>query len=135
MVAVERSTERPAGASPRGRWLWPAIIGLSAVAVGLATLAGVQGPVRAGLALWFLLICPGLALVRLLRLDDTVFELTLGVALSLALDTLVAGGLLYAGAWSPAGALAVLIAISVAGALLQLALARQGARPVPGGPR
>ncbi len=105
-------------------WLWPATITASAAAIGLIVYGNAQTPLRPLLALWFLLVCPGMAFVGLLRLHDRLVELTLAIALSLALDALVAGAMLYTGAWSPEGSLAILIGLSAVGALLQLAVPR-----------
>lgn len=101
-------------------WVWPAIIILASVGVGLTALANVLPPVRPVLALLFMLICPGMAWIRLLHISDASTELTLGIALSLGIDSLVAAVMLYAGMWSPPGSLIVLIGISVAGASLQI---------------
>ncbi|MBA2631068.1 MAG: hypothetical protein H0U84_08630 [Thermoleophilaceae bacterium] len=100
---------------------WPWLIVLSAFAVGAVSAAGDSSPIRTVLAVWFLLLCPGLALVGLMRLNDVWGELTLGVAISVALDTVVAAGLLYAGLWSPPAAFAILAAVSLAGAGFQYA--------------
>jgi hypothetical protein len=98
---------------------WPAILVLSAGAAGLVVGAGVPPALGTPFVLWFILVCPGMALVRLLRLGDPVAELGIGIALSVALATLVSGALLYAGAWSPRATLAILAAVTVAGALAQ----------------
>jgi len=97
----------------------PAVIVVSACLVGLLFYADIDTPLRPFVGLWFLLVCPGLALVRLLHLDDLVSEVMLAVAFSLTLDALVASTMLYAGVWSPGGALAVLISVSIGGATLQ----------------
>ena len=104
----------------RPTWVWPIIIIISALAVGGVTFGDVTSPMRPLLALWFLVACPGMALVRLLQLGETFTELTLAIAVSLALDTIVAGTMLYIGAWSPRWSLLVLIGISLFGAVLQL---------------
>ena len=106
-------------------WLWPATILLSAAGIALTFFAGVAAPARPFVALWFLLLCPGMALVRLLRVGGVATELTLAIALSLVLDTLVAMVMIYTGTWSPGAGLIVLIGISVFGALLQAVSARQ----------
>jgi hypothetical protein len=100
--------------------LWPVTILLSAAGIGVLAFAGLESPIRAVIALWFLFVCPGMAFVRLLRIEDALTELTLAVALSLALDGLVAGTMLYAGMWSPQWGLALLICMSAAGAALQI---------------
>jgi hypothetical protein len=102
----------------------PAVILTSSA---LAMLEGVAtpgtSPLRTILVVWFMVVCPGLATVGLLRLRDPWLELALVPALSLAIDVIVAGILLYAGVWSSATAVIILVAISVAGALAQDAVA------------
>ncbi|CAA9570966.1 MAG: hypothetical protein AVDCRST_MAG49-3609 [uncultured Thermomicrobiales bacterium] len=100
--------------------VWPAVIIGSSIVVGILTFADVESPVRSAVSLWFLIACPGMAVVRLIGVGETAVELTLAVALSLALDTLVAMVMLYAGMWSPEGSLAVLIGVSLVGAGLQI---------------
>jgi heme/copper-type cytochrome/quinol oxidase subunit 4 len=61
-----------------------------------------------------------MAFVPALDLQDRVAEYTIGVALSLAIDTIVAGILVYAGWWSPEGSLAGIISVSIVGVALCL---------------
>jgi len=106
----------------RRDWAWPLTILASAAAAGAAMAFAAPGnPVRLVAGFWFLLVCPGMALVRLFGFEEPVAEWTLAVALSLALDTIVAGAMLYAGLWSPSITLLTLIGICVAGAVLQIA--------------
>ena len=77
-------------------------------------------PLRPILIFWFLLICPGMAFVRLLQIQNPLSELTIAIAFSLALDTIIAEIMIYSGIWSPKLGLAALICISVVGALLQM---------------
>lgn len=107
----------------RSIWLWPIIIICSAAGIGLLVFGDVASPIRPALALWFLLICPGMALVRLLGIKDVGNELTLAVALSLAIDSVLAIVMAYARLWSPQWGLSVLIGISVIGAVLQIVTA------------
>jgi hypothetical protein len=86
----------------------------------LVTFGNVAAPIRPVIGFLFLLACPGMAVVGLLRMRDGVAEWTLTVAASLAIDALVAGSMAYARAWSPEGGLVVLVGFSLAGALLQL---------------
>jgi len=94
---------------------------------GLAMLAGVAAPdpspLRTVLVIWFLTVCPGLAATGLLRLPDPWLEVALVPALSFAIDVIVGGILTYAGLWSSATAIFVLVAISISGALAQDAVA------------
>ena len=71
-------------------------------------------------ALAFLLLCPGMALVPLLRLGSLDLVLPVGLAVSLVLDTLVAAASLYLRAWQPGMVLFVLIGIALCGAAIQL---------------
>jgi uncharacterized membrane protein len=96
---------------------WPAAILLSTVAVSVVTFAGIWPSVRPFVALPFLVLCPGLAWARLLRVQPELNTVMLGVALSLAIDTIVATALLYAHQPSVKVNLAVLIAITVGGLL------------------
>jgi len=79
------------------RSLWPPIIGLSAAVVAALVYADIQTPVRPVVVLWFLFVCPGMAMLQLLRLDDQAMKLAIAVALSVAFDTIVAIGFVYAG--------------------------------------
>lgn len=101
-------------------WIWPVVILVSAIAAGLLAFGESATPVRPFVALWFLLICPGMAFVRLLRLRDGLAELTLAVALSFAIDGLVSEVLVYAGQWSFKTGLAILIGIAFTGVAFDL---------------
>ena len=68
---------------------WPAAILLSTAAVSVVTYAGIWPSARPVVAVPFLVLCPGLAWARLLRVDNEVNTVMLGVALSLAIDTIV----------------------------------------------
>jgi peptidoglycan/LPS O-acetylase OafA/YrhL len=87
----------------------------------LALLPHVPVPVRAVLIVGFALVCPGLAWVRLVHIEDRLAELTLGVALSIAIGTLVASLQAYAGAWSPKGCIVLLALVVVAAAVAEIA--------------
>ncbi len=99
---------------------WPIIILASTIGAGLAVVGNFGTPIRPMISFWFLLICPGMAFVRLLRLRGCLTELTLAVALSIAIDTVVAEAMLYVRIWSPTRGLVVLMCISVVGAVLQI---------------
>jgi uncharacterized membrane protein len=97
-----------------------AVVAASVCALAVALAADAPPAVRGPLALWFLLACPGLALVPLLRLADPVARWTLIVSLSVALDLAVTLIMMYAGWWSSPAIFAVLAAISLAGGVAQL---------------
>ncbi len=106
--------------SIRSNLLWPTIIIFSAVAAGLVYFVFTDTIVRPALVFWFLFVCPGMMVVRFLHLKELVVEWTLALALSFAIDALVAGIQLYAGKWSPTGTLSILIGLSLGGAIVQL---------------
>ena len=97
--------------------VWPAVLLLATVAVSTVTYLGVWPSARPVAALPFLLLCPGLAWARLLRVTPPLNEVLLGIALSLALDTIVATALLYAHVPSEKASLGVLVAITLGGLL------------------
>jgi len=83
-------------------------------------LGNVGAPLRPAAAFWFLLLCPGMAFIWLLELEDWYTELALALALSLTLDAVVSETMVLARLWSATWALAVLAALSVAGAVSQM---------------
>ena len=104
--------------------LWPAVIILSAIAACLVNFVIPGAMVRPIIVMWFLFFCPGMVLVRFFQLDEPVVEWTLALALSLAIDAIVASIQLYAGGWSPTGTLVILICLCLAGGVVQIAFPR-----------
>ena len=99
----------------------PPLVVLVSAALAIGTAIGPGGSDVHMLAIvLFVLICPGLAVVPLLGLDDVWAEVTLALAVSVTVSTLLTTALLFAGLWSPVATFIVLVAISVAGAALQL---------------
>ena len=90
-----------------------------AAAAALVVVVDADPLFRAPVVLTFVLLCPGLAIVRLLDVPDVLTQLVLAVGLSLALAVLVPAILVYAGAWSPVAALIILIAITELAGILQ----------------
>ena len=101
----------------RSIW-WPIIISASALLLVIVTITGAA--LRPAIAFLFLLICPGMAFVRLLHIAEFVAEFILAIALSIALTTLVSESMVLAGAWSPNGGLIALAGLSILGAGLQI---------------
>jgi hypothetical protein len=101
---------------------WPGTIVLSCAAAACAVAVGLTPAARGVLVFWFLLVCPGMAVVPMLGVRNRWTELTLGVAASLALDALVAETMVVAKLWSPPAGLAILSAVSLGGVAAQLRL-------------
>jgi len=102
------------------RGAWPPVLIASALAVALTTWAWTALPLRPAVTTWFLLVCPGMALVRLLPPRDRLLSLVLAAALSLTLETLLAEMTLLAGVWSPGALLTLLIVVTVAASVMDL---------------
>ena len=101
--------------SPR----WPITVAVSLLLLGGLVLADAHGALRVTAALWFLVACPGLALVPLLPGVPQLGRPALVVAVSLAVDTAVVTPLLVAGSFSPAAATLVLALVCLAGSSAQ----------------
>ena len=54
-------------------WLRPVVLVVSAAAASLVTFLVPDTPVRPAITLWFLLVCPGLALIPLFHLIFPLF--------------------------------------------------------------
>ena len=93
---------------------WPLGLLYTAASVGAVVAAGGESMPRTVGVLAFLLVCPGLALLRLAGRFDGLSTVVLALALSIALDMIVALVLAYAGLWSAHVVLGILIAIVVA---------------------
>lgn len=104
----------------RFRWVWPGVIVCSAAVTGLFFFLGLTSPFRLIITLWFLLVCPGMAFVRLMRFNELYYEWTLAIALSISLDAIIACLLLYTGFWSIELGLNIVIMMSILGAALQV---------------
>ena len=98
----------------------PILIIFSALSAAVLAWIDSGWALRPYLLFWFILICPGMAVIGLLKLNNLLSEFVLSVALSLVLGTLVAELLLLIKQWSPHAILAVLVAISIIGASLQI---------------
>ena len=96
------------------RGAWPPVLLGSCAAIALTTWGWTSSPLRPAVTTWFLLVCPGMALVRLLPSRGALARLMLAVATSLAVETLVAEATLEAKVWSPSATLGLLIVLIVA---------------------
>jgi hypothetical membrane protein len=103
----------------RRHWIWAATITLSAFLAGALVFNDAETFLRPVAVLWFLLVCPGMAFVGLLRLTDWITELWMGVAVSVALNTAVAMAMIYFRLWNTKGGVAALVIITLLGVFLQ----------------
>jgi|GEM_PF-6835257 len=99
---------------------WPLVFGVYTVITCIVVLVPFAALPRPLVVFGFLAVCPGMALIGLTHIESASQRLLLAVALSIALDTVVAGALLYAGEWSATRGLVILISISLGGSVLQV---------------
>lgn len=100
---------------------WPLILAVSALAAAVVVWLPVPEAARFPVVLWFVAVCPGMAVVGLLSIQDLVARWTLALATSLTLVILLASASIYLGLRSPSGILVVLIVLTIAGAGVQAA--------------
>ncbi len=100
--------------------VWPIVIGLSALGIGVLAGFDIDSPLRPVLSLWFLLVCTGMSFVRLLDIKDAVVELVLAIGLSIAISTLLSEILVLSEQWMPVRGLYILIGLSLVGVMLQV---------------
>ena len=108
-------------------YLWPTVLILS---TGFALITQkIDLPVISPLMMaWFLLVCPGLAIVQLLPIHPFSNQIGLAFALSIALNTLIAEVMAFTQLWSPSVAFLLLACLTVACALHQVYRVRQAAQ-------
>jgi uncharacterized membrane protein len=125
------------GAPGQRVWLLARASLIAAVTAGctVAVVTGWASPVRAALAVIFLLFCPGLALAEVLEIHDLGQRIAIATGASLALDTLLSLSLIYAGAFSLTLAIAILAGMTLvalcAGLVRALSRSRRPRRPNP----
>ena len=103
--------------------VWAVLAPLSALPAITSVEAGFGGPLQPLLVGWFLLVCPGMAFVPMLRVGSPLLELALGVAVSLGLGVVVGQVMVFTDTWSPLGGLLVLSVVTLVGAAVQLVVA------------
>jgi hypothetical protein len=97
---------------------WTAIILLSALLAWFVVLVNLGGPMQYGVVVWFLGVCPGMAITRYLRLHEPLVEWTLAIALSFTIDVIVGTLSVMFGAWSSVGVFSIVLVFTVIAALL-----------------
>jgi uncharacterized membrane protein len=73
-----------------------------------------SSPIRTAVTLGFLLFVPGLALMAVLGVKDLLHRWAFATGVSLALETTIGLGLLYAGGFSVDRALAIIVVVTIA---------------------
>lgn len=110
------------------RWTLASHLLLIGLALGseVAVFALDGGPLRAALALSFILVAPGWAIVRLIDLPmDPLARAATSVGISVSIAILIALALFYARVWSVEVATTILVALVVLVVLADLPVLRQ----------
>jgi hypothetical protein len=113
------------------RLSWTLAIGVLSAVTAVIVYADVDFVLRPIAVMAFMLLCPGMAIVRHLRLTDPAMEVAVAVALSIALDTLVALTVIYAGSADFEAMFTLLLAITVVAVVTDVAR-ETSAGAVPG---
>ena len=119
---AQPSPASPAPVGPLGGYWRIAVIGVLLVptfVLGAVSDVHSLDAIRAAVTLAFMAAGPGMALMGLLRLDDLLLELSLALALSLVLETIIAMAMLLLNRWVPSAGLGVLEVVAVLGVLAQ----------------
>ncbi len=101
-------------------FIWPLIILFSAIVAGLMAGSSHQALIRVLFTFWFLLVCPGMAFVRLFRFKEKLAEWVLAISLSIVIDVIVSEIAVLNSWWSLQGMVDVLAGVSVIGASIQV---------------
>lgn len=104
------------------KWLWPGILAASALVIVLLFAADLHTPLRPFFALWFLLVCPGMSVVRVFDVQERLLEWVLAIALSISLAGIISIVMIYTATWSPLWGLLILVGVTLAGVVVQILL-------------
>jgi hypothetical protein len=105
--------------------IWPIILVGSTVLVGVLIGTRAQEPYRLAIAFAYLILCPGMALVRLLDLPNRLMEWVLAVAASISIDLVLSEIMVLTHLWSPTAAFFAVGLFCTAGAMVQVIFPRQ----------
>jgi uncharacterized membrane protein len=95
------------------------VLTVSTVVTAAVFFADSHSVLRPWLVLWFLLVCPGMAVVRIFDAQESLLEWVLSIALSISLTGIIATIQIYTHTWSPANGLGILIAVTLGGVVVQ----------------
>ncbi len=103
----------------RSVWLWPVVLTVSTAATAAVFFTDSSSALRPWLVLWFLLVCPGMAVVRIFDVQESLLEWVLSIALSISLAGIISTIQIYTHTWSPADGLGILIGLTLGGVVVQ----------------
>jgi hypothetical protein len=95
------------------------LILIATIVALIFSFSGVESTLRQVAVFGFLLLAPGMAYVRLLKLGNPITELTFSVLLSLTLNTIVSEVLVLIQIWNPMLGMAIIAAFTLFGLALE----------------
>jgi hypothetical protein len=104
----------------KSRLVWPLVLVVSTVILAVLIGLNVESDFRFIVTFAYLLVCPGMAYIRLLRLSNPLMEWMLAIAASISIELLLSEIMVLTRLWSPNSAFYVIALFSVAGALIQV---------------
>lgn len=109
---------------PKSKWFWPVILVFSSILAGVLFFVNhsLLYLLRPLIALWFLMVCPGMSIVRIFDVQEPLLEWVLAVTLSISLAGIVSSVMIYTSTWSSGLGLGFLIIVTIAGAVIQILL-------------
>ncbi len=102
------------------RFAWPITIYLLMILSLIFVWQESTNVLRPFITLTFISLCPGMAFIRLIKIDHWYIELMLAITLSIAIGQLVSMLVLYFGIWSVHANMLLLAIITFWGASLQI---------------
>jgi hypothetical protein len=99
---------------------WPLVLVTSTALVGILNGIGVESNLRFVITAAYLLICPGMAYIRLLNLSSRSTVWILAIAASISIDLLVSEIMVLIKLWSANAAYFTIGTFCIAGALVQI---------------
>ncbi len=104
---------------------WPLVLVTTTVLLGVLIKLEPGDPLRLAVTFAYLLICPGMAIVRLLNLKNHLMEWVLAIGASITIDLLLSEIMVITHLWSPIAAFFAIGLFCVAGAMVQVIFPRQ----------
>ena len=106
----------------RNKYIWWVVTPLWGLAAWLVLSNEISLTWRFTVVFGFLLICPGRVYIQFLPISDNLSQLTIGIALSILLNSIVALLMIYTKVWEPQLGLIILIGLSILGIILQIGI-------------
>ena len=107
-------------------WFWLLVIPVSMVAAGLLQQTTSSSTIFRLITFWYILVVPGMTIVKLLHLEQAHIEWILAIVISICLNMLLAELMVYLHAYFPEVVLSLLLIVNLLAwlALVQITFRR-----------